>query len=85
MRCGHIIGAFAIGQQHGNGAVDLYAFGAFGHQDLADDAFVDGFEFHGGLVCFDLGQQVAGGDGVAFLDQPFGQGAFLHGRGQGGH
>ena len=80
-----IISAFAIFQQDRNGGVDLDAFGAFGDQNLADGAFVNGLELHRGLVGFDLGQQVAGGDGVALFDQPFGKRAFLHGGRKGGH
>ncbi|MEJ0041717.1 MAG: hypothetical protein WDM81_05685 [Rhizomicrobium sp.] len=37
------------------------------------------------LVGLDLGQDVAGLDGVAFLDEPFGKLALLHGGRQGGH
>ena len=75
----------AIGQQGGDGRIDLHAFGAFGHQDLADLAFVHGLEFHRGLVGFDFGQNVAGLDGVAFLHQPFGELALFHGGRQRGH
>ena len=70
---------FAIGEKRGDGRIDLHAFGAFGHQDLADLALVHRFEFHGGLVGLDLGQDGAGLDGVALFDQPFGEFAFLHG------
>jgi hypothetical protein len=58
---------------------------AFGHDDLADDALIDGLDFHRRLVGLDLGDHVAGGDAVALLDQPFGERALLHGRRQGGH
>ena len=72
-------------QQNGDGSVHLHAFGAFGHKDLAHGAFVHRFEFHRCLVGLDLGQQVARGHGIALLDQPFRQRAFLHRRRQGGH
>jgi len=81
----NVIRAFAIAQQHGDGAVDLHPLGSFGHQDFADRPFVDGLEFHGRLVGFDLGQKVAGMDRIPFLDQPFGERAVLHRGGQGGH
>ena len=80
-----IVRAFAFFQQNGDSGVHLHAFGAFLDQDLADGAFVNGFEFHRGLVGFDLGQNVTRRDFIAFLDQPFGQRAFFHGRAEGGH
>jgi hypothetical protein len=82
---GRITGLLALGQQRGDGRIDLHALGAFGNEYLADNAFIDGLEFHRGLVGFDLGQEGAGLDDVAFLDQPFGQLALLHGGRQGGH
>jgi hypothetical protein len=54
--------AFAFFQQHGDRRVDLHVLGAFGDHDLADHAFVDGFDFHGRLVGFDFGDHVAGGN-----------------------
>jgi hypothetical protein len=54
-----VIGAFAFFQQHGDHLVDLDAFGAFLNDDLADRAFIDGFDFHGRLVGLDLGDDVA--------------------------
>jgi hypothetical protein len=39
--------------------IHLDAFGAGFHQQLADDAFVDGFDFHRRLVGFDFGDHVA--------------------------
>jgi len=73
-----VVGAFAFFEQYGDRGVDLHPLAAFADQDLADGAFVDGFEFHRGLVGLDFGQYVTGGDGIAFLDQPFGERAFLH-------
>ncbi len=58
---------------HGDGGVDLHALGAFGHQQLADGALVHRFEFHRRLVGFDFRDDLAGFDGIAFLDQPFRQ------------
>jgi hypothetical protein len=75
----------AVFQQHGNGRVHRHIVGAFLNQDLADLAFIDGFDFHGRLVGLDLGDDIAGADIVTFLDQPFGQVALLHGGRQGGH
>ena len=34
-------------------------------EDLVEPAFIDGFDFHGGLVGFDFGDDVAGADIVA--------------------
>ena len=72
----------AIDRDHG---ADLHPFGTFGNGNRSDDAFIDGFKFHRRLVGFDLGKDVAGGDAVAHLYQPFGKSAFLHRRGKRGH
>ena len=58
---------------------DLHPIGALGHQDFGDLAFVDGLEFHRRLVGLDLGEDVAGLHLVAFVHQPFGDLALLHG------
>jgi hypothetical protein len=79
---GHVLTFF---YKNGDGAVDLHALGAFGHEDLAHDAFVHGLEFHRGLVGLDLGEDVPGGDGVTLLHQPFGERTFLHRGGERGH
>jgi hypothetical protein len=76
---------FALALQLGDQGVDLHVLGAGRHEDRFDHAFVDGFDFHRRLVGLDLGDHVAGLDGVAFLDQPLGQGPLFHRRGQGGH
>ncbi len=47
---------FAIGSQDGDHSIDLDAFGAGGNDELGNDAFVDGFDFHRRLVGFDLGR-----------------------------
>ena len=66
------ISRFAVHQQCGDGGVDLDALGAGGDQQCADHTFIDGLELHRGFVGFDLGQNIAGFDGIASLDQPFG-------------
>ena len=53
--------------------------GAFGHQDLAYPAVIDGLDFHGGLVGLDLGDHVAGTYLIALPHMPFGERALLHG------
>ena len=54
------VGALAVFDEDGDGGVDLDVGGAVGDEDLAEDAFVDGFDFHGGFVGLDLGDDVAG-------------------------
>jgi hypothetical protein len=76
---------FAIGSQNGDQRIDLDAFGAGGNDELGNDAFVDGFDFHRRLVGFDLGDHIAGLDRIAFLDQPLGEVALFHGRREGRH
>ena len=78
-------GVLAVFQQQGDDFVDGDVVGAFGDQDFTQLAFFDGFDFHGRLVGFDLGQDVAAVDGFAFLLDPLGQFAVGHGRRQGGH
>ena len=73
---GDRVRVFAFFDKYGDGRIDLHALGAFGDQDLADDAFIDGLELHGRLVGLDLGHDVAGRDGIAFLHEPFGQRTF---------
>ena len=79
------IGYGAILQQDRDHRADLHAVGALRDDDLADRALVDRLELHRRLVGLDLGHDVAGLDRVAFLDQPLGQRALLHRRGQRGH
>ena len=69
----------------GDRRVDGDAFGAFLDQDLAEDAFLDGFDFHRGLVGLDFGDDVTGADFVAGFFQPFGEFALGHGRREGWH
>ena len=75
----------AVAVQHRDRRVDLHALGAFGDQQLRHLALVDRLHLHGGLVGLDLGDDVAGLDGLAFLDQPLGELALLHGGRQRGH
>ena len=77
--------ALAFGQQRGDRRVDLDALGAGFHQQLADLALVDRLHLHGGLVGLDLGDDVAGLDLLALLDEPLGELALLHGGRQRGH
>ena len=77
--------ALAFLQQDGDRRVDLDALGAGGDQDLAQNALVDGFDFHGRLVGLDFGDDVAGDDLVALVLQPLGEIALLHRRRKRGH
>jgi hypothetical protein len=69
----------------GDQGVDLDVLGSGVDQDGLDHAFVDGFDFHRRLVGFDLGDHVAGLDGVTHLHVPLGEGSLFHGGRQGGH
>jgi hypothetical protein len=82
---GRIIGAFAFAGEDGDHGIDLDTLGASRDDDLGDGAFIDSFDFHRRLVGLDLGDHIAGANLVAFLDQPFGEVALLHGGRQGGH
>ena len=73
------------GGEAGDGRVDLHLLGPLGHQDGLDDAFVDRLDLHGRLVGLDLGDDVAGADDIAGLDEPLGEGPLLHGGREGGH
>jgi hypothetical protein len=75
----------ALARQDRDGGVHGDVVGAVGDQDLGEHAFIDGLDLHGRLVGLDLGQDVAGLDLVAFVLQPFGQFALLHGGGEGRH
>ena len=71
---------FPFPAHHRNHRTHLHTLGSFGNQDLTDDALIDSFEFHRRLVSLDLGEDIAGFDCVALLDQPLGQRPFLHRR-----
>ena len=76
---------FTLGRQNRDHGIDLHALGACRHDDLGENAFVDRLDLHRRLVGLDLGDDVARRDLVAFLLQPFGEVALLHGRRQSGH
>ncbi len=44
-----------------------------------ESALKEGGHFHGSLIGFDIGDRLAGGDGVTFFDDPFGEGSLGHG------
>jgi hypothetical protein len=67
-------------EKHGDHRVDGNALAPFGHHDLTDGPLFDSLDFHRRLVGFDLRDDIAGGDLVAFLDMPFGERAFGHRR-----
>jgi hypothetical protein len=77
--------ALAVVQDHGDRGVHRHIGGAFRHQDLAERAFVDRLDLHGGLVGLDLGDHVAGFHLVALGLHPFGKVALLHGGRKRGH
>ena len=80
-----VVGAFAFFKKNGDGGVHFYTLAAIADQDFADRAFVYRFKLHRRFVGLDFGQNVTGGDGIAFLDHPFGQRAFFHRGRKGGH
>ena len=69
----------AIFQNQSDYGVNLDGLGTIGHQNSAEHAFIDGFDFHGGLVGFDLRQYVARCDGIALFLVPGGEIALRHG------
>src|SRR6185437_3440068 len=66
-------GALAIGEDRRDRRVDGDVGRAFGNQNLAERTFVGGLDLHRRLVGLDLGDHVAGLDGLAFLFQPLGK------------
>ena len=65
-RSGLFGGDFLAGVDHdGDRVVDLHALGAVGDEDLAENALVNRFDLHGGLVGFDFRDDIAGADRVA--------------------
>ena len=76
---GFRIRTLTILQQSSDGLIDLHALSTFGHQQFSDTALVHRLEFHGGLVGFDLREDVAGVNLIAFLDEPFCEFALFHG------
>src|SRR5204863_10102472 len=82
---GQIRGGLAVSQNGRDRSVHRHVGGAFGDQYLAKRALVGGFDFHRRLVGFDLGDDVARLDRLAFLFQPFRKVPLLHGRRKRGH
>ena len=75
----------ALARQNCDRRADLHAVGALRHENLRDLALVDCLKLHCRLVGLDLGEDIAGIDLVALLDEPFGKRALLHRRRKGGH
>jgi hypothetical protein len=76
----------SLASQHGDRRVDLHALGAFGDQDLAD--LVPSSTASTSIVALSVSISAMTSPDftvVAFLHQPFGQLALLHGGRQGGH
>ncbi len=78
-------GALAVGEDGRNRRIHGDVGGAFRNQDPAELALIRRLDLHGRLVGLDLGNDVTGLDGVAFLLQPFGEVALLHRGRQRGH
>src|ERR1700761_9317465 len=72
-------GGRAIPLHPRDGGSDLDALGAGLDQDFPDLARVDRPDLHGPLVSLDFRNAVARLDLVAWLDQPLGEAALLHG------
>ena len=75
-----VVFILTFSQQDGNWLVDGNACVPFSDKQFADDAVLNGFELHYCLVRLDFGQQIPGGNRVAFLHVPFGQIAIRHRR-----
>ena len=71
--------ALICSRQPCNGCIDFHGLRSFGDKKLFDGSFIDRFKFHGGFVGFDLGENVARSDAIAFLHVPFGELALFHG------
>ena len=75
----------AVAQDHRDRRVHRHVGGAFRHQNFSERALVRRLHFHGGLVGFDLGDDVARLDAVALLLEPLGEVALFHRGRQRGH
>ncbi len=78
-------GVLALAQDHGDRRIDRHVVGSFRHQNFSERALVDRLDLHGGFVGLDLGDHVAGFDGVAFFLEPLGEIALLHRGRERGH
>jgi len=76
---------FALFREHGNELADRNVLRSRGNDDLRHNTLVDGFNLHRRLVGFDLGDDVARRDLVAFLHQPFRERPHRHRGRQRGH
>jgi hypothetical protein len=65
--------------------VDRHVGGPFRHHDLCQHPFVRRLDLHGRFIGLNLGDDVAGLDGLPFLLEPFCQVALLHGWRERGH
>ncbi len=77
-------GILALAQDQRDRGVDRNRLATGFDEDLAHRAVFDALDFHRRLVGFDFGEDRAGGDFVAFLDQPTCDLALGHGRREGG-
>jgi hypothetical protein len=62
-----------------DGRVDLDVLGAGGNEDLLEPALIDRLDLHRRLVGLDLGDDVAGLDLLALVDEPLRECPLLHG------
>ena len=77
-RRGGCIRRITLFEQNGDGRIDLHIRSAFGHQEFADDALINGFKLHCRFVGFNLSQKIARLNPISFSNQPFGQGSLFH-------
>ena len=79
------LGVLALSRDQADQLVHRHIGRAFRHHDLGEHALIDRLDLHRRLVGLDLGDHIAGLDGVALLLQPFGEIALLHRGREGGH
>ena len=75
----------AVVEQNGDRLIDRHILGSLGDQQAPHGALVDGLDFHGRLVGFDLGDDIPALHRIAFAHEPFHERAHLHGGRQSGH
>src|SRR5690606_1715270 len=83
-RC-NSVSAFTVLKEDCDWRIDLYTFSAGSNEELANDAFVNSFNFHCCFVGFNFRDHVAGNNLIAFLLNPVGEGALFHGWGKRWH